>query len=128
MNMQHRNLLATFCFIVLITACSNEPSIISATPDRVVVTGPPEKFVAAYDKAKKECEKNTKNAIYIADTEADLKEVAFDCIGEEAEVVAETTTEEEPTEAEDEIDAGIPVEIEAAEEVENITEEIPVQE
>ena len=100
MKSQNRSLFVIFCFIVLITACSNQPTIQSVTSDKVVIKAPPEKFVDAYDMAKKECEKNTKQAQYITDDTAGLEVVAFNCVGEEVEVATEET-EEAPAEAEE---------------------------
>ncbi len=99
MYIQNSKIFTIACFILLITACSNEPSIISVTSDKVIIGGPPEKFTAAYELAKKECLKNTKTAEYIPDTTVNLKEVAFNCVGPEAEEEAaateETITEDE---------------------------------
>ncbi len=95
MKIRNRKLFITFCFIVLITACSNEPKIKSVTEDKVVVGAPAEQFLGAYDLAKKECEKNTKTAHYIPDDNIDLEVVSFNCIGQEEEVVAETEADTE---------------------------------
>ncbi len=95
-------LFAIACFILLTTACSNQPSIKSATSDKVIIGGPPDKFTSAYELAKIECQKNTKIAQYIPDNTASLSEVAFNCVGLEAEATEEatTTTEAAPTETE----------------------------
>ena len=96
--MSIRNIITICCFFALITACSNEPSIKSATPEKVIIGGPPDKFTSAYELAKIECQKNTKTAQYIQDHSANLKEVAFNCVGSEAETeqatVEETATED----------------------------------
>jgi hypothetical protein len=110
MKTRNRNLFVICCFILLITACSNEPSIKSATADKVIIGGPPEKYTTAYELAKNECQKNSKKAQYIPDDTTDLKEVAFKCVGDEAE--AEVAIEETATEA-------------AAEETTTETEEAP---
>ncbi len=112
MNTQNRKLLTAFCFIVLVTACSNDPKIMSSTSDRVVIDAPAEKFLDAYNLAKKECEKNTKTAHYIADDSSDLDVVAFNCIGQEEDVVAEATSEESPAA---ETNTEVPAEINAEE-------------
>ncbi len=117
MYIRSSKLFAIACFILLIAACSNEPSIKSATPDKVIVGGPPDKFASAYELAKIECQKNTKIAQYIPDNSASLSEVAFNCVGPETEATEETTTattedtttEEAPTETEE-----VPVNAEAA--------------
>jgi hypothetical protein len=101
MNILYRNLLVIFCFIVLITACSNQVSIQSITSDMVVVKAPPENFIDAYDAAKKECEKNTKKAEYIPDDTVGLEIVAFNCVGEEV-AVEEIATETEKSSSESE--------------------------
>jgi len=98
MYIRRSKLFAIACFILLITACSNEPSIISATSDKVIVGGPPEKFTAAYDLAKKECLKNTKTAEYFPDSTVGLNEVAFNCMSPEEKLAA---TEEIATEVEE---------------------------
>lgn len=108
MNTQNRNLLVIFCFIVLITGCSNHASITSVTSDKVVIKAPPEEFVDAYGVAQKECQKNTKNAKYETDETTALEVVAFNCVGEEAEEVA-TETEAAPEETEE-----VPAETEEA--------------
>ena len=110
MCIRNSKIFTITCFILLITACSNEPSIKSATSDKVIIGGPPEKFTAAYDLAKNECQKNTKTAEYIPDTNVSLKEVAFNCVGPEAEEEAVAT---EKTTTEDEADTEeIPTEVE----------------
>lgn len=103
MNTRNRNLLVTFCFIALMTACSNEPSIKTASADKVVVGAPAKQFVSAYELANKACQKNTKTAHYIPDDNVDLEVVSFNCTGQEEEVIAETdaTTEEVTPEAEE---------------------------
>lgn len=118
MYIRNSKLFAVAYFALLITACSNEPTIKSATSDKVIIGGPPEKFTRAYDLAKIECQKNTKIAQYIPDNTASLSEVAFNCVGPEIEATEESTTaatttetktEEAPTEIE-----GVPVNAEAA--------------
>ncbi len=95
------------CFFLLVAACSNEPSIKSATAEKVIIGHPPEKFTAAYELAKKECLKHTKTAEYIPSNTASLSEVTFDCVGPESEdevtATEETTAVNEPeaTETED---------------------------
>jgi hypothetical protein len=124
MNTRNRNLFVTFGFIVLITACSNEPKIKSATEDKVVVGASAEQFLDAFDLAKKECEKNTRTAHYIPDDNVDMEIVSFNCVGQEEEVVAEaeadtgTAMEAEPVmdeEATPEMEPQIETEIEEAE-------------
>lgn len=102
MYIRNSKIFTIACFILLIAACSNEPSIKSATSDKVIISGPPEKFTAAFELAKKECLKNTKTAEYIPDSTVDLKEVAFNCVGPgaEEEVAATEETEEALTETE----------------------------
>jgi hypothetical protein len=119
MNTQNNNLFVIFCFIVLIAGCSNQPKIISATEDKVVVKAPANKFTNAYDLAKKECEKNTRTTKYITDSSESLEEVAFDCIAPvvEEEVVAETeaatsTEEENVAESDTEAESSTEEEIE----------------
>jgi hypothetical protein len=130
MNTRNRKLLVIFCFVVLITACSNHPILQSATSDMVVIKAQPEMFVDAYEMAEKECQNYTKNAEYIPDETVDIKIVAFNCVGVEAEEVA-TETEEAPAETEEapaETEEG-PTETEEApaetEEVPAETEEAP---
>lgn len=101
MNTGNRRLFIIACYILLITGCSNEPSIKSATADKVIISGPPEMFTPAYELANKECEKNTKTAQYIQDHSTSLKEVAFNCVGPETEeatveAATDTDTEEDP--------------------------------
>ena len=92
MNFCNHSLFLIFSFfLLLMTGCSNQVAIKSATPDTVVITGPSEKFVDAYHMAQKECQKDAKNASYIADATADLGIVTFNCVGEE--VATETQTE-----------------------------------
>lgn len=102
MDSKNRNLFIIFCSFVLITACSSGPSIKSAKDDKVIISAIPENFLEAYQLAQKECKKNDKSASYIADPASDLKEVAFDCVGEETEAVVEPEVEVE-TEVETEI-------------------------
>ncbi len=107
MSIRNSKLFTIACFILLIAACSNEPSIKSATSDKVIIGGPPEKFTAAYELARKECLKNTKIAQYIPDNTTGLSEVSFNCVGpEEAEAKPEETeqapSEDEKTAAETE--------------------------
>ncbi len=97
MNSINRNLLVIFCFFVLITACSGGPSIQSAKEDQVIISAPPKSFVEAYGMAQKECSKNDKSALYIAEPTNSLKKVAFNCVGQTVEPVAETQTEVETT-------------------------------
>ena len=101
MNARIKNLLIIPCLLSLMTGCGNQPKIASITVDRVVVSAPADKFVAAYDLAKNECQKNTRNALYVPDANADLEVVAFDCLGQE---VAAETQPQTDTEAEVEID------------------------
>lgn len=119
MNIYNRKLLTVFCLSALVTACSNDPKIKSASADKVIISAPTEKFLGAYDLAKKECEKNTKTAHYIADDTADLEILAFDCVGQEEEVVAEAASEE--TAAEPDTEASVEIEQETP------TEEAPAQ-
>jgi len=112
MNTPNRIIFVIICFLMLITACSNGPTILSATADKVVIKAQPESFVAAYEVAQKECKKDTeniKNAKYIADETTGLKEVAFNCVDEQEEVAA--ATEEAPTETDE---ATIEAEVDAA--------------
>lgn len=99
MKTDNKKLLITFCFITLITACSNDPKIKSATEDTVVIGAPAENFLGAYDLAKKECDKNTRTVQYFSDDTTDLEVVTFNCIAQEEETVAEADTDTE-TEAE----------------------------
>jgi predicted metallo-beta-lactamase superfamily hydrolase len=124
MSTRNRNLFVIFYCIVLITACSNQLSIQSTSDDKVVISGPPEKFVDAYEMAKKECQKNTKNAEYITDETASLNLVAFNCVGQEVETetVAETATEAE-TETATESEADVETEPEAEAETKEISSE-----
>lgn len=96
MNSLYKNLFIISCFITLMTGCNNQMSIKSATSDKVVIAGQPEKFTDTYQMANKECKKYSKTAEYIIDETADLSVIAFNCAGEEVEV--ETRTEEAPTE------------------------------
>lgn len=98
MNTRNTNIFVVLCAITLLSACSNEPSIKSASMDKVTIGAPANKFLEAYDLAKKECQKNTRKAIYITDETADLKEVSFECIGEEEKVVADAETNTEMAE------------------------------
>jgi len=112
MYIRNSKIFTIACFILLITACSNEPSIKSASSEEVIIGGPPEKFTAAYELAKNECLKYTKTAEYIPDNTADLSEVTFNCVGSEVEATEETATaaveesetEEAPTETEEILD------------------------
>lgn len=97
MNSKNRNLFIIFCFFVLITACSSGPSIQSAKEDQVIISASPKSFVEAYGMAQKECSKNDKSASYIAEPSSSLKKVAFSCVGQKVEPVAETQTEVETT-------------------------------
>lgn len=109
MDSKNRNLFIIFCSFVLITACSSGPSIKSVKDDKVIVSALPKNFLEAYQLAQKECKENDKSASYIADPASSLKEVAFDCVGQEIETVTEaeveteiqtemeTTSAEEPT-------------------------------
>ncbi len=102
MNTRYRNLFLIFCFIVLITGCSNQASIKSATDDKVVIKAQPKYFTEAYYMAQKECQKNTNNAKYVTDETAELGVVAFDCVGQEVETEAVSTeTEETPAKTEE---------------------------
>ena len=97
MYIRNSKIFTIACFLLLSTACSNEPTIKSATSEKVTVGGPPEKFTSAYELAKNECLKYTKTAEYIPDTSVGLKEVAFNCVGPETEeetvATGETTAE-----------------------------------
>lgn len=122
MTMLNRNLLLIFSFITIFSACSNQVTIKSSTPDKVVISAPAEKFVEAYDVAKKECEKNTKIAQYIPDETKDLREVSFNCFGEDPEEVAtaenaeeDTIPEEEPVLEETNTDAATETDVESEE-------------
>ena len=125
MNTRNINLIAIFCFSILLTACGSGPVIKSATKDKVEISSPPEQFIEAYDLAKKECGKHTKTTQYIPDNTVDLKDVAFDCIGEDIEVVAETTepVEETATEVE-EVIADAETEVESETLIEDVEEKI----
>jgi len=115
MNTRYINIFVIFCFIVLITGCSNQASIKSATPDKVVIKAQPNNFTEAYQMAQKECQKNTKDAEYIPDDIPGLEEVAFNCVGEEVA----TETEEAPEETEE-----VPTE---TEEIPAESEEVPAE-
>ncbi len=128
MNTRNIYLFASLCFSILLAACSNGPVIKSATKDKVDISSPPEQFIEAYDLAKKECEKYTKTTQYIPDNTVDLKDVAFECVGEDIEVVAEATepVEETATEVEEVMpDAETEVEVETESEtlIEDVEEE-----
>jgi predicted metallo-beta-lactamase superfamily hydrolase len=106
MNTRKRSLFAITCFILMITGCSNDLTIKSASSDKVVIVGNPANFTEAYEMAQKECQKHTKSAIYITDETADLDVVAFECVGEEVETEvaeSETQAEEAPIETEAEV-------------------------
>ncbi len=109
MTTQNRNIFIIFSFFVLITACSNQPEIISATEDQVIVKAPVDKFTEAFDLAKKECQRNSRTTLYITDGTDKLEEVAFECIApvveEVAEADTESQTEDAPAEEEPEIEA-----------------------
>ena len=81
--------LVVILFSFLISACSNQAEIISASEEKVIVKAPAGSFVEAYDLAKKECQKYTTSIAYATDESAPLEEVAFDCTGEKLEPVAE---------------------------------------
>ena len=124
MNIRNRNLFIIFCFIVLISGCGNQLTIQSATSEMVVIKAPVGNFIDAYDLAKKKCQENTKNAVYIPDYSADINIVAFNCVGEEVEEVA-TESETTPAETEEEAPTGAeeaPAETDAAT---ADTEEVP---
>jgi len=93
MNTRNRDLIVITCFVVLITGCSNAPSIKSATADKVIISSPPGQFTTAYELANKECLKNIKTAKYMPDSTVGLKEVAFHCVGPETEEEAGATDE-----------------------------------
>ncbi|GJM05226.1 MAG: hypothetical protein DHS20C09_12170 [marine bacterium B5-7] len=107
MYIRNNKIFTIACSILLISACSNDPSIKSASSDKVIIGGPPEKFTAAFELARVECQKHTKIARYIPDNAASLSEVTFNCEGPETETTdevattsstEETTTEQTPTE------------------------------
>jgi hypothetical protein len=93
MRTQNKNIGTILCFFILITACSNGPSIRSVKNDKVVISVEPKSFVEAYDLAQKECQKTDQNATYIADAAISLKEVVFDCVGNEEVAAATAETE-----------------------------------
>tara|TARA_R110000782_G_scaffold65058_1_gene132461 strand:- start:755 stop:1120 length:366 start_codon:yes stop_codon:yes gene_type:complete len=100
MCIRNSKLFTIACFILSVSACSNDPSIKSASSDKVIIGGPPEKFTAAYELAKAECQKHTKIARYTPDSTTNLSEVTFNCEGSEVEAIAEaaaTSAPEEPT-------------------------------
>ena len=112
MNTLNRNLSVIFCFIALFTGCSIQTSIKSVKSDSFVISGPPDKFVDAYETAQKECQKNTKNAEYIPDETASLGDVEFNCVGQEAEAEVTTTDEGGGTDTQTEADVGTTTETE----------------
>lgn len=129
MNIRIRNLLGSIPFVVMISACSNHPILQSATPDMVVLKAQPEMFIEAFDIAKKKCQENTKNAVYIPDYSPDIQIVAFNCIGEEIAAEAEEApAETESTESEtDEVLAEAEELSVATEETEAEAEEVSPQ-
>jgi hypothetical protein len=96
MTSKSRNLFIIISFLVLFAACSGGPSIQSVKDDKVTISAAPEDFLEAYEMAQKECKINNKSASYIADQTSSLKTVAFDCIGEEVDTVAEAEAETQP--------------------------------
>lgn len=92
MSAKNRNLFIIFCFFVLITACSSGPSIQSVKDDKVIISTQPESFVEAYGMAQKECQKNEKSALYIAEPSSSLKQLAFNCVGQAVEATPEQDT------------------------------------
>ena len=124
MNIQNKNLFIIIFLTVLISACSNQPKVISATEDTVVVKAPANNFIEAYDLAKKECQKHTTSIEYSTNEEGPLEELAFNCTGEKIEPVAEA-----PQEATTPVEE-VQTEVEAVpeEEVETVIEEESTQE
>ena len=111
----------------LLTACNDEARVKSSTEDRVTVSAPAKKFVLAYEKAKNECQKYERTALYAPYEFDGLGEVAFDCLAPEVEeevAAAETeaTEEEVVSEAEE-----IPAEVEAETEITEETETAPAE-
>lgn len=105
MNIQFK-ILAIILFSLLISACSNQAKIVSASEEKVIVNAPAENFVEAFDLAKKECQKYTTSIAYATNEAAPLEEVAFDCTGEKLEPVAEvqeTAVEETVEQSQEEV-------------------------
>ncbi len=100
MNINYQKYALIFSFIFILSACSDFPVVKSSSEDRVIVTGAANRFVAAYEKAKKECAKYERYPKYVPDETMGLKQTAFDCIdpnaGVENETTDETVTENEP--------------------------------
>lgn len=96
MRTRNINLFITFCLFNLLTACSNHPTVQSATLDLVVIKAQPEKFLDAYEIAKIKCQENNRYASYIADANTALEIVGFNCIDPlaESETEVEVETEE----------------------------------
>ena len=102
--MKIRN-ICIFIIFYLITACSNQLKIKSATADSVIITGPAEQFVAAYHMAEKECGKHTKKAKYVSDESTNLNTLTFNCnaaVEENPETEAQAEEETAATEAAEE--------------------------
>ncbi|MBL1142772.1 MAG: hypothetical protein HND53_12150 [Proteobacteria bacterium] len=91
--MNTKNITIALWFTLFLAGCSNQTSVQSTTSDKIVIIGEPQSFLYAYDMAKKECEKENKKTVYIADQNAGLDEVSFECVIEEEEVVANAETE-----------------------------------
>ena len=95
MAFKSRNLFIIISLLLLFVACSGGPSIQSVKDDKVTLSAAPEDFLEAYGMAQKECKINNKSASYIADQTSSLNTVAFDCVGEEVDTVAEAETQSE---------------------------------
>lgn len=96
MKIRTWHLFAIFCVVTMTSACSNDPMIKSSSSDQIIISAPPERFVAAFEIAKKKCEEHERKAQYAPDQATDLKTVAFNCLAPEAEAeVEETATETE---------------------------------
>jgi len=89
MNIQKIHLVGII-YIALITGCSNDLSIKSSTPDKVIIAAPAKSFLEAYKMANKECQEHTKSAKYLPDETASLKVVAFNCTADKVAPEAET--------------------------------------
>ena len=136
--MKPRNtIIVAIAFIsLMMSACSSSPKITSATEEQVVIKAKPEKFLDAYDIAKRECDKNARIATYITDGTDSLGEVAFNCFNPnpEPEVVAEsdvdTATEEITESVTDENSLEEPAELveESLEDSASLEESLPVEE
>ena len=103
-----KQVIAAACIITvgnLVTGCTIEPGIHSTSTERVVIKSDPDKFLRAYELAKRKCDENERPIQYVPDYSKDLTVVAFDCIVTEEELAAAAELEAniEETAAEEKI-------------------------